>query len=488
MKKLNAYTLAEQLELLGSGQISSRELVSDYLDHIDRVDGEIGAWITVDRQGALRRALWIDEHRQKREALGPLAGIPGGLKDNLCTTDLPTTCASKMLIQYTSPFDATVVEKLRDAGAVILGKLNMDEFAMGSSTENSYVKPVRNPVDLGRVPGGSSGGSAAAVASGQAAFALGSDTGGSIRQPAAFCGVVGLKPTYGAVSRYGLVAFASSLDQIGPLTRDVTDLAYVMNAIVGHDHRDSTSAPVDWPDFRDSLKADEKSMKGMRIALPKEYFGPGLHPEVKASVLEAARRFELLGADVDEVSVTTMEYALPAYYLISSAEASSNLARFDGVQYGFRADEFDDLRDLYVKSRSQGFGKEVKRRILLGTYALSSGYYDAYYKKAQQVRGLIRKEFSDIFRDYDLILSPVAPTTAWKLGEKSKDPLEMYMEDVYTVPINIAGVPAISLPCGRDASGLPIGFQLIGKAFDEKTLIQAAYAYEQAVGGWRHDG
>jgi aspartyl-tRNA(Asn)/glutamyl-tRNA(Gln) amidotransferase subunit A len=494
MKKLNTYTLAEQLELLGRRQISTRELVSDYLDHIDRVDGEIGAWITVNREGALERAQRIDEHRQRGEALGSLAGIPGGLKDNLCTVDLPTTCASKMLIQYMSPFDATVVEKLREAGAVILGKLNMDEFAMGSSTENSYVKPVRNPVDSGRVPGGSSGGSAAAVASDQAAFALGSDTGGSIRQPAAFCGVVGLKPTYGAVSRYGLVAFASSLDQIGPLTRDVTDLAYVMNAIVGHDHRDSTSAPVEWPDFRESLRADDKGVggvkgvKGMRIALPKEYFGPGLHPEVKASVLEAARRFELLGADVDEVSVTTMEYALPAYYLISSAEASSNLARFDGVQYGYRADAFEDLWDLYVKSRSQGFGKEVKRRILLGTYALSSGYYDAYYKKAQQVRGLIRKEFSDIFRDYDMILSPVAPTTAWKLGEKSKDPLEMYMEDVYTVPINIAGVPAISLPCGRDADGLPIGFQLIGKAFDEKTLIQAAYTFEQSVGGWRHDG
>lgn len=485
MKKMNEFTLAESLSLLGKKEISSQELVSAYFEQIDRVDAEVGAWITLDRQGAMRQAARIDDHRLKGLALGSLAGVPGGLKDNLCTTTMPTTCASKMLVQYTSPFDATVVEKLNRADAVILGKLNMDEFAMGSSTENSYIKPVRNPVDLSRVPGGSSGGSAAAVASSQAAFTLGSDTGGSIRQPAAFCGVVGLKPTYGAVSRYGLIAFASSLDQIGPLTRDVTDLAHVMNVLAGHDPRDSTSAPVDWPDFRDSLRAD---VKGMKIALPKEYFGKGLNPEVKAAVLEAARRFELLGADVDEVSVTTMEYALPAYYLISSAEASSNLARFDGVQYGYRADDFEDLRDLYVKTRSQGFGKEVKRRILLGTYALSSGYYDAYYKKAQQVRGLIRKEFSDLFKTYDLILSPVAPTTAWKLGEKSKDPLEMYMEDVYTVPINIAGVPAISVPCGKDASGMPVGMQLIGKPFDEKTLIRAAYTFEQSVGGWRHDG
>jgi len=485
MKKMNEFSLAESLLLLGKKEISSQELVSAYFEQIDRVDAEIGSWINLDRQGAMRQAVRIDDHRLKGLALGPLAGIPGGLKDNLCTTAMPTTCASKMLVQYTSPIDATVVEKLNRADAVILGKLNMDEFAMGSSTENSYIKPVRNPVDLTRVPGGSSGGSAAAVASSQAAFTLGSDTGGSIRQPAAFCGVVGLKPTYGAVSRYGLIAFASSLDQIGPLTRDVTDLAHVMNVLVGHDSRDSTSATVDWPDFRDSLRAD---VKGMKIALPKEYFAKGLNPEVKSAVLEAARRFELLGADVDEVSVTTMEYALPAYYLISSAEASSNLARFDGVQYGYRADEFEDLRDLYVKTRSQGFGKEVKRRILLGTYALSSGYYDAYYKKAQQVRGLIRKEFSDLFKTYDLILSPVAPTTAWKLGEKSKDPLEMYMEDIYTVPINIAGVPAISVPCGKDSSGMPVGMQLIGKPFDEKTLIRAAYTFEQSVGGWRHDG
>lgn len=476
--KLNQLTIHEQKALLKSGQTSSVELTKACFDHIEKTDGEIGAWITLCKDSALEKAGMIDAKRAKGEPLGELAGIPAGLKDNMCTTDMPTTCGSRMLENYTSPFNGTVVEKLKAADAVVLGKLNMDEFAMGSSTENSYFKPARNPVDTSRVPGGSSGGSAAAVAGHQASFTLGSDTGGSIRQPASFCGVVGMKPTYGAVSRYGLVAFASSLDQIGPLTQDVTDMALVMNAIYGHDSKDSTSTPVEWPDFTESLKSD---IKGMKIALPKEYFAKGLNPEVKDSILLAAKQFEALGAVVEEVSVTTMEYALPAYYIISSAEASSNLARFDGVQYGFRAEQFDDLADLYVQSRSQGFGKEVKRRILLGTYALSSGYYDAYYKKAQQVRSLIRKEFGGIFRKYDMILSPVAPTTAWKLGEKSKDPLEMYMEDIYTVPINIAGVPAMSVPCGVDSNGMPIGMQLIGKAFDEKTLLRAAYTYEQAT-------
>lgn len=476
--KLNEMTLQEQKSRLAHKEISSVELTQACFDHIEKTDGEIGAWITLCQESALEKARGIDARRAKGEQLGSLAGIPAGLKDNMCTTDMPTTCGSRMLEHYTSPFNATVAEKLAAADAVVLGKLNMDEFAMGSSTENSYFKAARNPVDPSRVPGGSSGGSAAAVAGHQAAFTLGSDTGGSIRQPASFCGVVGLKPTYGAVSRYGLVAFASSLDQIGPLTKDVTDMALVMNAIVGHDAKDSTSAPVQWGDFTEGLKAD---IKGMKIALPREYFAKGLNPEVKESVLLAAKQFEALGAVVEEVSVTTMEYALPAYYIISSAEASSNLARFDGVQYGFRAEQFDDLADLYVQSRSQGFGKEVKRRILLGTYALSSGYYDAYYKKAQQVRSLIRKEFGGIFKKYDMILSPVAPTTAWKLGEKSKDPLEMYMEDIYTVPINIAGVPAMSVPCGKDSNGMPIGMQLIGKSFDEKTLIRAAYTYEQAT-------
>lgn len=485
---LNKMSLQEQKALLETKEISSVELVSACYSEIDKNDGELGAWITQCRDSAMKQAAAVDDRRAKGEPLGSLAGIPAGLKDNMCTVDMPTTCASRMLENYVSPYNATVAEKLQQADAIILGKLNMDEFAMGSSNENSAFRPVRNPLDPSRVPGGSSGGSAAAVAAGHASFTLGSDTGGSIRQPASFCGVVGLKPTYGAVSRYGLVAFASSLDQIGPLARTVGDLAVVMNAIVGHDHRDSTSAPVQWPDFTDSLKAD---VKGMKIALPKEYFSQGLNPDVKDAVLKAAAQYEALGAVVEEVSVSTMEYALPAYYLVSSAEASSNLARFDGVEYGFRAEQFDDLADLYVQSRSQGFGKEVKRRILLGTYALSSGYYDAYYKKAQQVRSLIRKEFGGIFQKYDMILSPVAPTTAWKLGEKSKDPLEMYMEDIYTVPINIAGVPALSIPCGKDANGMPIGMQLIGRTFDEKTLIQAGYAYEQArgmEGAMRHDG
>ena len=486
--KLNELTLHQQKTRLESREISSVELTKACFDEIEKTEAEIGAWITLCKDSALEQAAAIDRKRANRESLGALAGIPYGLKDNMCTIDMPTTCASKMLADYTSPYNATVVDKLRDAGAVVLGKLNMDEFAMGSSTENSAVKFTRNPADTSRVPGGSSGGSAAAVAGNHAAFTLGSDTGGSIRQPASFCGLVGLKPTYGAVSRYGLVAFASSLDQIGPLTKDVTDMAHVMNAIAGYDAKDSTSAPVQWPDFTESLRAD---IKGMKIALPKEYFAKGLNPEVKDAVLAAAKQFEALGAIVDEVSVSTMEYALPAYYLISSAEASSNLARFDGVEYGFRAEQFEDLTDLYVKSRSQGFGKEVKRRILLGTYALSSGYYDAYYKKAQQVRSLIRKEFGGIFRTYDMILSPVAPTTAWKFGEKSKDPLEMYMEDVYTVPINIAGVPALSVPCGKDSGGMPIGMQLIGKTFDEKTLLRAAYTYGQGTTqgrGMRHDG
>lgn len=485
--KPNQWTLQEQKARLESRDISSEELVKASFAEIRETDPTLGAWLTLREQGALEQARAIDGRRARQEALGSLAGIPGGLKDNLCTRDMPTTCASRMMADYRSPFDATVVRKLSEADAVVLGKLNMDEFAMGSSTENSAVRPTRNPVDPDRVPGGSSGGSAASVAACQAAFALGSDTGGSIRQPASFCGVVGLKPTYGAVSRYGLIAFASSLDQVGPLTRTVGDLALVMNAIAGHDPQDSTSAPVRWPDFTQGLGRD---VRGLRIALPKEYFAKGLSAGVRDAVLAAARQYEALGAVVEEVSVSTMEYALPAYYLISSAEASSNLARFDGVQYGYRAPQFDDLTDMYCQTRSLGFGKEVKRRILLGTYALSSGYYDAYYKKAQQVRSLIRKEFAGLFEKYDLVLSPVAPTTAWKLGEKSQDPLEMYMEDIYTVPINIAGVPALSMPCGKDVNGMPVGMQLIGKPFDETTLIRAAHAFERAAGerGERHDG
>jgi len=473
--QLSIKQLQEQFE---TRQLSAEEVTGAYLEAITQKDGEIGAYLTVCDEKALAAATEIDRKRASGEAVGPLAGIPAGIKDNISTKGVRTSCGSRMLENYIPPYDATVVERLQGAGTVVLGKMNMDEFAMGSTNENSYFKPVKNPVDTTRVPGGSSGGSAAAVASGQALFTLGSDTGGSIRQPASFCGVVGMKPTYGAVSRYGLIAFASSLDQIGPLTRTVEDMATVMNTLVGHDAKDSTSAPVQWGDFTEALVPD---VKGLRIALPKEYFGEGIHPEVKEAVLAAARKYESMGAKVSEVSLSTMDYALPAYYLISSAEASSNLARFDGIQYGFRAEGYEELSELYSQTRNQGFGKEVKRRILLGTYALSSGYYDAYYKKAQQVRGLIQKEYAAIYKNHDVILSPVAPTTAYKLGEKSSDPLEMYMGDIYTVPVNIAGVPAVSLNCGHDKSGLPIGMQLIGKAFDEKTLIRAAYAYEQAT-------
>lgn len=474
---MHELTIHQQKQLLEKGELSSVELIQACFNEIDKSEPQIGAWISTDREKALQMGAEIDGRRVKGEPVGYLAGIPTGVKDNLCTTEMKTTCGSKMLAHYISPYNATVVEKLHEADAVILGKLNMDEFAMGSSTENSHFKPTHNPRDLSCVPGGSSGGSAAAVAANHLSFSLGSDTGGSVRQPAAFCGIVGLKPTYGAVSRYGLVAFASSLDQVGPLTKDVRDMAYVMNAIVGHDKRDSTSSPHVWGDLTEALVPD---VKGLRIALPIEYFTKGVSEDVKVAVLNAAKAYEAMGAIVEEVHLNTMAHALPAYYIISSAEASSNLARFDGVEYGYRAENFEDLTDLYIKSRSQGFGKEVKRRILLGTYTLSSGYYDAYYKKALQVRSAIHSEFEGIFSKFDLIISPVAPTTAWKMGEKSKDPLEMYMEDIYTVPINIAGVPAISVPCGVDGRGLPIGMQLIGKHFDEKTLLRAAYTYEQA--------
>ena len=378
----------------------------------------------------------------------------------------------------TPPYDATVVKKLTAAGAVTLGKLNMDEFAMGGSNETSYFKKVCNPWDLTRVPGGSSGGAAAAVAAGEAPFALGSDTGGSIRQPAAFCGVVGLKPTYGAVSRFGLIAFASSLDQIGPITRHVEDAAAVLDVICGRDEHDSTSADYKHPSYTATLGKD---IKGLRVAIPKEYLGDGLSPEIKQAVLAAVKEFEALGAICEEVSLPASDYAVPAYYLISSAEASSNLARYDGVKYGFSADNCKNLSQLVYKTRGEGFGREVKRRIMLGTYALSAGYYDAYYKKALQVRRLIKDGFDSIFKDYDIILGPTAPTTAYKVGEKSNDPLSMYMGDIYTVPVNIAGLPALSVNCGYDQNGLPIGLQLIGPAFGEPVLLQAAYAYEQAT-------
>lgn len=472
-------TVKQLAQALDRKEVSAREAAEAYLRAIEEKDAAVGAYLTVTRELALKQADLVDEKRARGEKLPALAGVPCGIKDNICTKGTTTTCASKMLENFVPPYDAAVMEKLQGQEAVMLGKLNMDEFAMGSSTENSYYKVTHNPRNLGCVPGGSSGGSAAAVAAGEAAFALGSDTGGSIRQPAAFCGVVGMKPTYGLVSRYGLVAFASSLDQIGPLTKDVYDNAMVLETICGHDSRDSTSLPDSKLDLLGNI---EGGVKGMRFALPKEYFSEALNPEIAAAIRAAAHRLETLGAQVDEVSIRELEYALPAYYVISSAEASSNLARFDGVKYGFRAQNVKEIHDLYKETRTQGFGPEVKRRIMLGSFVLSAGYYDAYYKKALQVRTLLKNAFDQVFAGYDAILAPVAPTTAYRIGEKTKDPLEMYLGDAYTVPVNIAGLPALSLPCGTDSQGLPIGMQLIGKAYSEPTLYRAGFAFEQEGG------
>jgi aspartyl-tRNA(Asn)/glutamyl-tRNA(Gln) amidotransferase subunit A len=477
--KFYELTAHELSGLLRSRKLGVVELTQAYLKRIDEVESVVGSYITVSRAEALKQAEKLQNEFDSGAELPPLAGIPAGIKDNMCTEGIPTTCASKILSDFVPPYNATVVEKLAEQKTVLLGKLNMDEFAMGGSTENSYFKQTRNPWNTERVPGGSSGGSAAAVACGEAVFALGSDTGGSIRQPAAFCGVVGMKPTYGAVSRYGLVAFASSLDQIGPLTKDITDCALVLNAISGHDKMDSTSAPVKHPDYTKALVND---VKGMRIGIPKEYIGEGINEEVKKAILDAAEVYTKLGAICEECTLPVTEYAIPAYYLVSSAEASSNLARFDGIKYGYRAEKYTDLLDLYKQTRSEGFGPEVKRRIMLGTYALSSGYYDAYYKKALQVRTLIRKGFDEAFSKFDLILGPTAPTTAYKIGEKADDPLAMYLGDIYTVSVNIAGLPGLVLPCGFDAEGMPIGLQLIGKPYDESMLLRAGYTFEQNTG------
>ncbi len=466
----------ELQHMLQSGEITSVDLTQAYLDRIEEIDDKVKAFITVDKEGALKQAALVDEKRQKGERLSPLAGIPIGIKDNICTEGLKTTCASKMLANFIPPYDASIVKSIKDQDLVIIGKLNMDEFAMGSSTENSSVQVTSNPWNLDYVPGGSSGGSAAAVAADLVPFALGSDTGGSIRQPAHYCGVVGIKPTYGRVSRYGLIAFASSLDQIGPLTKDVKDAAIALNLICGYDEMDSSSAPVDTPDFTSFLTGD---VKGLKVAVPKEFMGEGIQEEVKASVLKVAEELKEAGAIVDEVSMGMTDYALSSYYLISSAEASSNLARFDGVKYGHQAKEFDNLVDLYKQSRDEGFGPEVKRRIMLGTYALSSGYYDAYYKKAQQVRTLIKQQFDQLFDAYDVVMTPTGPTTAFKIGEKVDNPVEMYLNDICTVPINIAGLPALSINSGFDNAGLPIGVQFIGKGLDEGTILNVAYTYEQ---------
>ena len=468
-------TLHDTVDLINKKEVGYKDVVQAYLKRIDDVEDKVNSTLKIMGEEALEKAENLDKNGIQAKGL---MGIPYGLKDNMCTMDVETTCASKILYNFKPPYNATVVEKLEQAGSIVLAKMNMDEFAMGSSTENSSFKKTHNPWDLDRVPGGSSGGSAACVAAGEAAFALGTDTGGSIRQPASFCGVVGLKPTYGMVSRYGLIAFASSLDQIGPMTKDVEDCAIVLNAICGHDDKDSTSVVTEKKDFTNYLTKD---IKGLKIGVPKEYFQEGLNNEVEQSVREAIKVYKNLGAEIIETSLPTTEYALSAYYIISSAEASSNLARYDGIRYGYRAEDFDGLVDLYKKSRSEGFGSEVKRRIMLGTYALSSGYYDAYYKKALQVRTLIKEDFDNVFKTCDVILSPTCPTTSFKLGEKSNDPLEMYLSDIYTVPVNIAGVPGISIPCGFDSEGLPIGLQLIGKAFGEDTLLKASYAFEQAT-------
>ena len=470
-------TIHEYAELLKQRKLSSVELTKQYLARIEKADAQIGSYITVCPDEALAAAGKADERIARGEAT-LLTGIPVGIKDNICTEGITTTCASKMLYNFVPPYDATVIKRLKNEGAVILGKLNMDEFAMGSSTESSYFKKTKNPYDLTRVPGGSSGGSAASVSADLAPYALGSDTGGSIRQPAAFCGNVGLKPTYGLVSRFGLIAFASSLDQIGSFTKDVTDCAIVLNAIAGYDKMDSTS--VD-PDKTDYTKALGLPLKGMKIGVPKQYLESGIQTEIKEAVENAIKVYEMLGAECEECSLPLSKFALPAYYLISSAEASSNLARFDGIKYGYRAEEYHGLTDLYEITRSEGFGEEVKRRIMLGTYALSSGYYDAYYKKAQQVRGLIKRDFAACFEKYDVLLTPTTPTTAYKFGEKS-DPVAMYMGDICTVAVNIAGLPAISIPAGLDKKGMPIGIQLIANSFDERKLLTAAFAYERETG------
>ena len=474
--ELYELTVHELMDKLNKKEITSEDITKSYVSRINEKENNIEAFVTVLSEEAENKAKEIDQKIEKGEITNKLAGIPIGIKDNICTKGIKTTCSSKMLEDFISPYDATVMDKINAENLITIGKLNMDEFAMGGSTENSYFKKTKNPWNLNKVPGGSSGGSAAAVASQMVPWALGSDTGGSIRQPASFCGIVGLKPTYGLVSRYGLVAFASSLDQIGPITKDVRDSAILLNIIAGHDEKDSTS--VDMPK-KDYEKALTGNIKGLKIGVPKEFFGEGINEEVKESLKQAIETYKELGAEVEEFSLDIAKYALATYYIIACAEASSNLGRFDGIRYTYRAKDFKDLKDLYKKTRSEGFGAEVKRRIILGTYVLSSGYYDAYYKKAQQVRTLVMNEFNKGFEKYDVILTPTAPTVAFGIGEKSNNPLEMYLADICTVSINIAGLPGISIPCGVDKEGMPIGMQLIGNRFQEETILNAAYSFEQ---------
>lgn len=469
-------TVHELKEKLKNKELTITEINKAYVDRIIEKEPEVKAFVTPLTDKALEEAKNIEEKINSGEITSEFAGIPIGIKDNICTKGVNTTCSSKMLENFIAPYDATVMEKLNANNMINLGKLNMDEFAMGASTEYSTFKKTSNPWNLNKVPGGSSGGSAAAVAAGMVPWALGSDTGGSIRQPASFCGVVGLKPTYGLVSRYGLVAFASSLDQIGPITKDVEDSANLLNIITGHDEKDTTSIDTEKKDYTKALIND---VKGLKIGIPKEYFGEGINSEVKEALEKAIEVYKEMGAIVEECSVPIAEYALATYYIIACAEASSNLGRFDGIRYGYRTPNYDSLKDIFVNSRTEGFGEEVKRRIILGTYVLSSGYYDAYYKKAQQVRTLVKKEFDKVFEKYDVLITPTSPTVAFDIGVRSNNPLEMYLADICTVSLNIAGLPGISIPCGIDKTGMPIGMQIIGKQFSEETILNAAYTYEQ---------
>ena len=474
---LAALTIHQAGEKLRRREITSVELTEAVFQRIDQTDDKIRAYITLAREAALEQARRADQQLMRNEISSPVLGIPLALKDNFLTRGLRTTCASKILGDFIPPYDATTVQKLRQGGAVFSGKTNLDEFAMGSSAENSAFFPTRNPWNLQRIPGGSSGGSAAAVAADECIAALGTDTGGSIRQPAACCGVVGLKPTYGRVSRYGIIAFASSMDQVGPLTKDVRDAALLLEAIAGHDPADSTSASRPVPKYSEVLN---REVTGLRIGVPKEYFVPGMQPLVEKATRDAIRSLANQGAQIEDVALPHTEYAVAVYYIVATAEASSNLARYDGMRYGYRANA-NDLNETYRISRDEGFGAEVKRRIMLGTYALSAGYYDAYYLKAQKVRTLIKRDFDEAFKRCDVIVTPTAPTTAFKLGEKIQDPLQMYLSDIYTISINLAGLPALSLPCGFDGDGLPIGMQIIGKPFDEATILRVAHAYEQTT-------
>ncbi|MBO5004789.1 MAG: Asp-tRNA(Asn)/Glu-tRNA(Gln) amidotransferase subunit GatA [Clostridia bacterium] len=476
--ELYEYTVHELMDKLQKKEIKITDITKSYINRINEKEKDVDAFVTLLTNEALTKSEEIEEKINSGDINSSLAGIPIGIKDNICTKGIKTTCSSKMLENFVSPYDATVMEKLNNEGLINLGKLNMDEFAMGSSTEHSAFKKTKNPWDLNTVPGGSSGGAAAAVAANLVPWALGSDTGGSIRQPASLCGVVGLKPTYGLVSRYGLVAYASSLDQIGTITKDVKDSAILLNLIAGHDEKDTTSVNMPKVDYTKTLK---NNVKGLKIGVPKEFFGEGINQEVKNKLNEAIEKYKELGAEVEECSLNISDYTLATYYIISCAEASSNLGRFDGIRYGYRTQNFENLKDIYVNSRSEGFGEEVKRRIILGTYVLSSGYYDAYYKKALAVRTLVNKKFAETFEKYDVLLTPTSPTVAFKIGEKSNNPLEMYLADICTVPINIAGLPAISIPCGVDGNGMPIGMQLIGNKFQEEKILNVAYTYEQAT-------